>query len=77
MRAALLSFTVCSARSTASRRACQTVFGGGPMCVTVTGNNWSESGSMPHAEKIAVSFADSLGAEPQGGEADGGIARTA
>jgi biopolymer transport protein ExbB len=28
-------------------------------------------------EKIAVSFADSLGAEPQGGEADGGIARTA
>ena len=28
-------------------------------------------------EKIAVSFADSLGAEPQSGEADGGIARTA
>jgi biopolymer transport protein ExbB len=28
-------------------------------------------------EKIAVNFADSLGAEPQGGEADGGIARTA
>ena len=28
-------------------------------------------------EKIAVSFADSLGAEPQGGEADGGIVRTA
>src|SRR6478609_529852 len=28
-------------------------------------------------EKIAVNFADSLGADPQGGEADGGIARTA
>ena len=28
-------------------------------------------------EKIAVNFADSLGAEPQAGEADGGIARTA
>jgi len=28
-------------------------------------------------EKIAVNFADSLGAEPQAGEADGSIARTA
>jgi biopolymer transport protein ExbB len=28
-------------------------------------------------EKIAVNFADSLGAMPQAGESDGGIARTA
>jgi biopolymer transport protein ExbB len=28
-------------------------------------------------EKIAVNFADTLGAEPQSGESDGGIARTA
>lgn len=28
-------------------------------------------------EKIAVTFADSLGAEPQSGESDGGLARTA
>jgi hypothetical protein len=28
-------------------------------------------------EKIAVNFADSLGAEPQSGEADGDLARTA
>jgi biopolymer transport protein ExbB len=28
-------------------------------------------------EKVAVTFADSLGAAEQGGESDGGIARTA
>ena len=35
------------------------------------------SASSIEMEKIAVSFADSLGAEPQGARTDGGIARTA
>ena len=34
----------------------QSDFGGGPMCVTVTGKSCTETGSMAQAAKIAVSF---------------------